>query len=417
MNLSANMNGTTSNGSGNHTNGFAAKIVDELLNKLDENGSSNGIKNGSTGNNLESLNKAQLQVDHLQAIQELLHEKLEAQKSLVNELQIRVSPFLSFDEKLMTHFVGFLNEESLFALEQVMPQLVDTPPLHRQWKTLDARRKFRSSSIDLTARERGIRFVQASQQALKMERSGLYHYNPRRHLNKRYEWPDQLYTREQLRHDFSAWDNGDEPPPSLEFFVRVSYRTQDDDEAPTKVLMEGFLSDYSDLDPWAGVERYTIIELDRDNTHVHFVCNDIHLLDDPQTMGLQVHRNWMRQLRMEWPIFDMKAYLKRCSVTVLACEPPQSAGEPTSSSSNTESSFKSHLVVATRGFTQCHKELTAILPARSYLAKARTANMLNCVNVALKPTEETKGTVGFRIMVDWGSQDVFTRRKSILDGF
>jgi len=62
-----------------------------------------------------------------------------------------------------------------------------------------------------------------------------------------------------------------------------------------------------------------------------------------------------------------------------------------------------------------------VMPPRSYIAMARSANIMDCVNVALQPTIEIqngKSVVGFRILIDWGSQDTFRRRKSsILENF
>ncbi|CAB9520960.1 expressed unknown protein [Seminavis robusta] len=389
----------------------ASKVVQDLLGtvcKVPE------TPNGKIMDDLDTLKTAQMDLEHLLEVQEVLKDKIEAKKNQVEDLQVRVSPFLSFtNTNLLAHLVSFLDEEALWKLELVMPSCIKAPAFIAQWKYLDMSNPFSSNSIDSNARERSIRFVLASKYAQRMEESAKYHYNPRAHIQKQYPWPDKLYSREDFRNDFLGYDNGDEPPPALEFFVRVAYReSETDDDAPTACLLEGFLSDYSDLDPWDR-DKYTIIELgDNDNTHVHMVCNDIGRLDDIENMGVNFSYNWRRKLQIDWPESEQKAYMKRVSLTVLACE-------PTSSNKSAEMGgppLRSHLVVATRGFNKMAPGNVAIMPPRSYLAKARTANLLDCVNVGLKPSEEA-GKLGFRIMVDWGTQEVFTRRKSIFDAY
>lgn len=232
-------------------------------------------------------------------------------------------------------------------------------------------------------------------------------YNPRQYITKQYDWPEKLYAIENFRDDFGAWDAGDEPPPQMELFVRISHREGDQDDAPTKVLLEGFMSEYSDLDPWDR-PSYTVINLGTHDTGAHMVFRDIHVLDDPDKMGLVVSTNWRGKRSLEWPELDQKAYMKRIAVTCLACTTHPDTGV-----------MRPHLLVATRGFKNSHKDCLAIMPPRPYLAKARTANLLNCVNVGIQPTieDQTSDNIGFRLKIDWGTQDNFVRRKSILDAF
>ena len=398
----AETNGSANGVAGNDFD--AAAIVDDLLAKV-----CNDQEIAISVDDQATLSNAKTELENLMEIQDLLNKRVEAKKQEVEDLLLRISPLMAFDDKLLAKLASYQDEASLLELEKSMaelvdPDLVDSNAFTRQWEFLVRNRQFSSNFIDAGPRERCLRFVQASRYAQQMELHAMYHYNPRQYITKEYEWPDKFYTIEDFRHEFDGWDNGEEAPPTMELFVRVTYREGDHDDSPTRVLLEGFMSDYSDLDPWADRDTYTIINLGTNDTGAHMVFNDIHLLDDPNNMGLKISQNWRGKRIMEWPEDEQKAYMKRISVTCLACKTlPDGTLVPT-------------LVAASRGYKASHKDCLAIMSPRPYLAKARTANLLNCVNVGIKPTEEGKH-IGFRLLVDWGTQENFTRRKSILDAF
>ena len=415
------------------TNGGTTTPTTEPSSTKGQNGHQNGLAEPEKHQHPE-LDQAQKELRHLEQLSAALNRAMEAKQNEVKELMVKISPFLSLDEKILLHLTSFFDESSLYALEHCAPFLETHPIFLHHWEALDEAQKLPSIlAVDCTPRERGHRFVIASKMAESLEQAAKYHYNQRQYPSgtKTYNWPDRLYCREDFRHDFEAFNNDEAEDdadvyPNVEFFLRVSYRLTEDDEedAPTILLHEGFWGEYADLEPW-DKENYARLELEKDRNNVHMVCQNIHqLVDDPERdMGLEFGTNWMGKRTVEWTEAAQKSFMKRLSLTALACRTVEDKRPSTIHEDkphkvrphySPKTLFMPHLLVATRGYHSSQGSL-AVMPPRSYIAMARSANIMDCVNVALQPTIEIqngKSVVGFRILIDWGSQDTFRRRKS-----
>lgn len=149
-------------------------IVGELISQVLSSNSNSQTKNRN-GTKLEDkaiFSNAKTDLYNLMEVQALLDKKVDAEKQEADDLLLRVSPLMSFDDKLFAKLASYQDEASLFEPEHAMamllgedPDVVDSAAFTSQWEFLEQHRQFSSNFIDSGPRDRCLGFVQASKYA------------------------------------------------------------------------------------------------------------------------------------------------------------------------------------------------------------------------------------------------------------
>ena len=204
----------------------------------------------------EDLDRLQAEVDQLQALQsqlnQVLQHRLEKKRRKTMEMKKqRIPLFTLLNDDLLLSLSDFLSGQDFLHLEDAVMNFVPSSTLAVRWLAIKGAHQFKSG-LPQRLGKRVARFQEASEYARRIQASARMHYEATTNQRQRsaYEWPQQLYSREDFCSDFKSFQGRNQTlgrmhlneqlvgtAPETELFVRMTYEEDDGSES---VLLEGF---------------------------------------------------------------------------------------------------------------------------------------------------------------------------------